>query len=181
MQFISVEFLYFFPLAFIIYFLTKREYRYLVLLIANYLFYGWNNLAAIPTLLLATSLTYLGGRLLEIKQNKRLYYGLFFSTTILILGVYKYTNFILENLNSLSALLGGTNHTFPNFSIIAPIGLSFFIFQSTSYLNDIYRKEMAAERNFLRYAAFVSFFPTVLSGPIQRSRDLLPQLKNHFC
>lgn len=64
-------------------------------------------------------------------------------------------------------------------NLIAPVELSFYIFQSSTHLNDVYRKGMSAERNFLRYAAFVSFFPTILSGPIQKARDILPQFSAH--
>jgi len=179
MQFISTTFLLFLPITFLIYHFTNKDYRYLVLLVANYIFYAWNNLSAVPILLFVTALTYFGGLALE-KKKKRGLYILFFCATLLVLAFYKYLNFSVDNLNKIAGRLIGKYAQqslldIPN--IIAPIGLSFFIFQSTSYLNDVYRKNMPAEKNFFRFAAFVSFFPTVLSGPIQRSRDLLPQLK----
>lgn len=175
MQFISGTFLIFFAAAFAVCFLVKKEYRYLILLVANYVFYGWNNLSAVPILLLATLLTFAGGFVLERKKN-RLIYGLFFAASICILLFYKYLNFFIDNVNVLLGLAGSAN-SIERVDILTPLGLSFFIFQSTGYLNDVYRKGMPAERNFFRYAAFVSFFPTVVSGPIQLSRELLPQLK----
>lgn len=178
MQFISITFMCFFFLFFIIYHITKKEYRYIILFIANYIFYGWNNIAAIPTLFLATLITYIGGIVLEGKKTKLLY-TIFFMSSLSILVIYKYLNFLIDNVNILSGIIEPAYAGIPILSkidIVVPIGLSFFIFQSTSYLNDVYRKGMKAEKNFLRYAAFVSFFPTILSGPIQKSRDLLPQL-----
>lgn len=172
MQFVSLRFFAFLPICFLLYFVTKKEYRYLVLLVANFVFYGWDNLNAIPVLAAAIVLTWVGGLVLH-KYKIRWVYALFFSATLLILVFYKYTGFMVENINLLAK-----RELFTAPSLLAPIGLSFFIFQSSSYLNDVSRKNMSPEKNLLRYAAFVSFFPTVMSGPIQRSRDILPQLKN---
>lgn len=176
MQFISSSFLIFFLVAFSVFFMTKKKYRYLVLLVANYVFFGWNNLHSVPVLLLATGLTYGGGLVLS-KKKSPVIYGLFFALSLLILVFYKYFNFLIDNVNLLAGWLGRPTEL-EHLDILTPLGLSFFLFQSTGYLNDVYRKGMPAEKNFLRYAAFVSFFPTVVSGPIQKSRDLLPQLEN---
>lgn len=101
----------------------------------------------------------------------------FFLLNILLLIIFKYTNFAIYNINNISTRLGGTLYLSAS-NLILPIGLSFYIFQSCTYLTDIYKKKIQAERNFFKYAAFVSFFPTILSGPIQKSRELLPQIKN---
>ncbi len=175
MQFISVPFLIFLFLSFFIYFGIKKEYRYLILLVANYVFFGWNNLYSVPALLLATVLTYIGGLVLQKKKSKAIY-AVFFSLSLFILVFFKYSNFLIDNINVFFAWLG-KSPALNKLDILTPLGLSFFLFQSTGYLNDVYRKDMPAERNFFRYAAFVSFFPTVVSGPIQQSRKLLPQLK----
>ena len=179
MQFLCGPFLVFLPLAFGVYYLTPKKHRYLPLLIANYIFYGWNNIAAVPVLVLSTLITYLGGRILEKRSSRRLF-ALFFTLNILILAVFKYTNFAIGNVNRLAGLLlpgASPEGLISPVELLSPIGLSFYIFQSTTYLSDVYRKGMESERNFLRYAAFVSFFPSILSGPIQRSRELLPQLR----
>jgi D-alanyl-lipoteichoic acid acyltransferase DltB (MBOAT superfamily) len=181
MNFLSLAFFPFVLISFAAYWLTDKKYRYLVLLAANYVFYSWcGSLAAVITLLLSTGLTYIGGLLLSKRKQKWLY-GVFFAANLLMLIVYKYTDFLIENVNLIGVLaLGysGDQTLVDTLGLVAPIGLSFYIFQSSTYLNDVYRKGMPAEVNFFRYAAFVSFFPSILSGPIQKSRDLLPQIKD---
>lgn len=176
MTFLSGSFFVFLPILFLLFFAVKRPYRYLVLLAANYVFYAWADLSVLPLLLLSTGLTYVGGLLLE-KQKRAPIYWLFFTANILILLVCKYTGFAVDSVASVCRMLS-ISVPERTWSIVAPVGLSFYIFQSTTYLSDIYRKGASADRNFFRYAAFVSFFPTILSGPIQKSRNLLPQLKN---
>lgn len=184
MNFLSAPFLLFFPIVFFSYALIEKKHKYLFLLIANYIFYGWNNFNALLVLILSTILSFIGGILIERykKSGKQaqLVYFIFFIANLSILFFFKYTNFFLYNIGKLFSLLPGrfSLTSVPQLNIFVPIGLSFFIFQSSSYLNDVYRKGQFAERNFLCYAAFVSFFPSILSGPIQRSRDLLPQLRN---
>jgi len=179
MQFLNAVFWLFFPCLFLLYNCINKRYRYLCLLVANYLFYGWNNFAAVPALLISTVITYCGGLIMEVVQpdRRRMVYTAFFAANLLILGVYKYTEFLLSNLCGLMQTIG-VGMTGFSVDLITPVGLSFYIFQSSSYLSDVYRKGMPAEHNLFRYAAFASFFPTILSGPIQRSRDLLPQLNN---
>jgi alginate O-acetyltransferase complex protein AlgI len=92
MQFISVTFLIFLFLSFFVYFCVKKEYRYLILLVANYVFFGWNNLRSVPILLLATLVTYIGGLVLSKRKSKGVY-GLFFALSLLILVFFKYSNF----------------------------------------------------------------------------------------
>lgn len=134
------------------------------------------SLCSAAAAVLSTGVTYAGGLLLEKKKNAPVYW-LFFAANILILLICKYMGFAM---NTVAAICSRLYLPVPEgtWSIVAPVGLSFYIFQSTTYLSDIYRKGLEAEVNPARYAAFVSFFPTILSGPIQKSRDLLPQLKN---
>lgn len=94
-----------------------------------------------------------------------------------ILVFYKYTGFVLDNINLLLEMQGLNVKIGTNFKLAAPLGLSFYIFQSTTYLGDIRKKKLLPVKNFLKYAAFVSFFPTVVSGPIQKARELIPQLE----
>ena len=94
-----------------------------------------------------------------------------------MLCYFKYTNFLLENLRNLFALIGIKLHI-PEVDILLPVGISFFTFQALSYLMDVYRDEIYAEKNFLRYALFVSFFPKLVAGPIEHSKNLLKQLAN---
>ena len=158
-----------------IYYLVPQKYRYIVILVGSYIFYGYGNYGLLLLLLTTTVITYLGGAVLE-KFPRRSFLLLFFMANISILIIFKYTNFLIQNIN-LSFRVIGTSYIIEERDLILPVGLSFYIFQSCTYLTDIYRKNIKAEKNFLRYAAFVSFFPTILSGPIQKSRRLLPQIK----
>lgn len=148
--------------------------RYIVLALGGWIFYAWASPLFLIGLALVTGWTYLGGHFLT-RQNTTVRYVVFFTGNILILGVYKYTAFILGSLQSLH-IVGGMDGS-PLMNIAAPVGLSFMIFQTCTYLGDVHHARAEAERDVVRYAAFVSFFPTVLSGPIQRSRDLLPQIR----
>lgn len=158
MNFISIVFYLFFIVVLALYRLTPEGYRYIVLLIASYVFYGYGSVYAIPVLLGVTVWTFFGGKLIE-KTGKKYIFWIFFLLNIAGLVTFKFGKTLSMDL-------------------ALPIGMSFYVFQSCGYLNDVYRRHMPAERNFLRYAAFVSFFPTVLSGPIQRSRELLPAIRS---
>lgn len=175
MTYLSSGFYIFYPLFLMIYYLVPRKYRYIAILVGSYIFYGYGNYGLLLLLLTTTVITYLGGAVLE-KFPRRFFLLLFFMANISILLIFKYTNFLIQNIN-LSFRVIGTNYIIEERNLILPVGLSFYIFQSCTYLTDVYRKNIKAEKNFLRYAAFVSFFPTILSGPIQKSRRLLPQMK----
>lgn len=179
MNFLSINFWILFIFIFVTLACVPGKYKYLPLLLANCIFYGTAQPMMLWILFGITAITYIGGRVIE-KQRRPVVFAVFFGLCLLVLIYFKYTNYMIENLNWILdyfhldyGKLGARN-------IVAPIGLSFFIFQSTSYLSDVYRKGFSAEKNFFRYAAFVSFFPTVLSGPIQKSRILLPQLKEEM-
>ena len=94
-----------------------------------------------------------------------------------ILILYKYTNFLLSSLNLATRNLMG-KEVIVKWDFVLPIGLSFMIFQACTYLSDVYRDNIKAERDIIRYATFIAFFPTVLSGPIQKARNLIPQIRN---
>lgn len=170
MNFLSWQFLTFIALFLSVYWAIPKKYRYLMILGGSLFFYGYHDRMVLLILGASVLITYLGGRALE-KWPFRRVFALFFTSNIFILVFFKYTNFIISNADKLLSF-----HV-SEMDILLPVGLSFYIFQSTSYLSDVYRRHMPAERNFLRYAAFVSFFPTILSGPIQKSRNLLPQIK----
>lgn len=175
MNFISITFLVFFPVFFCIYYLVPKKYRYVVLAIGSYIFYGWGNIGVLLILLLTTVITYIGGGILARHRSKRIY-ALFFLMNLLVLLVFKYLNFFAENVNKICIVFGSSALLDKVPSLILPIGLSFYVFQSMTYLGDVYRGRIKAERNFLRYSAFVAFFPAILSGPIQKARTLLPQI-----
>ncbi|MBO4290867.1 MAG: MBOAT family protein [Lachnospiraceae bacterium] len=179
MQFNSLEFLIFFPIVVGIYFVIPKKIKYIWLLIASYYFYMcWNAKYAI-LIAFSTAVTYLSGRLLEKtteKISRKLIVALSFTVNLGILAFFKYFDFLLENLNAfLSAL---HLHTAANpFSLVLPVGISFYTFQALGYTVDVYRGTVKAEKNFLKYALFVSFFPQLVAGPIERTGHLLSQIE----
>lgn len=181
MDFLSGVFWIFCPLFFLLYYIIPKHLRYIVILIGSYVFYGYGNSSLCIFLVITTLITYAGGIVIEKKKTRSMLL-IFYLANISILLVFKYTNFFIQNINSVSARLGGILH-FDETNIILPVGLSFYIFQTCTYLMDIYRNRMEPERNLAVYAAFASFFPTILSGPIQKARELLPQIKDpsNYC
>lgn len=186
MVFNSMQFLVFFPIVFMIYFLLPLKIRYVWLLVSSYYFYMcWNPKYAL-LLLFSTAITYLSGILIEfikkrdwgaqkIVRSKKLCVAGSFIINLSILFFFKYFDFALANLNAIAGKVGiQFNH--PPFDILLPVGISFYTFQALSYTMDVYRDETCAEKNFLKYALYVSFFPQLASGPIQRSKNLLPQI-----
>lgn len=185
MLFNSYSFLMFFPIVVVIYFLLPKKVSYLWLLAASYYFYmGWNAKYAL-LLLMSTTITYLSGVLLQwLKDNRSDHTGAkkwvvagSFVSNLAILFFFKYFNFTIESIN---ALLNHTSLPTVNtsFDVLLPVGISFYTFQALGYTVDVYRGEIKAERNFFRYALFVSFFPQLVAGPIERSKNLLNQLRN---
>lgn len=185
MLFNSFQFLLFFPIDVLINYIIPRKFRYVWLLIASYYFYMcWNAKYAL-LLLSSTIITYGSGLLLEhfnqkksdLHFQKKLCVAASFTANLSILFFFKYCNFFLDNLQHLSGILHITFNR-PTFDILLPVGISFYTFQALSYTMDVYRNEISAEKNFARYALFVSFFPQLVAGPIERSKNLLMQLRN---
>lgn len=184
MLFNSIDFLMFFPIVVLLYFVIPKRMRYVWLLVASYYFYmGWNAEYAI-LIGVSTLITYLCGLALDKIQEKERKHGLAWRRLVVALGVgsnlailmfYKYFDFMLENINVIRASLGQTgieNH----FDVILPVGISFYTFQALGYVIDVYRGDVKAEKNPLKYALFVSFFPQLVAGPIERSKNLLRQV-----
>lgn len=180
MLFNSLDFLIFFPIVVLIYFIIPRKIRYIWLLVASYYFYMcWNTKYAL-LIGISTLITYTSGLIIGKCQkgwSKKLVVALSFVSNLGILVFYKYFDFILENIN---VVLGKCNMQLVSnpFDIILPVGISFYTFQALSYTVDVYRKEVEPEKNPLKYALFVSFFPQLVAGPIERSKNLLNQVKN---
>lgn len=187
MLFNSVSYLIFFPVVVLITFLIPNKIRYIWLLITSYFFYmNWN--ARYGLLILTTTIiTYSCSIGIEIadekKNNERsakiikkaiLTASLFANFGLLF--YFKYTNFMIRTISSLSEMLHA-NIKMPTYDILLPVGISFFIFQAVGYTIDVYRGDIKAEKNVLRYALFVSFFPQLVAGPIERSENLLTQLR----
>ena len=182
MLFNSLHFLLFFPIVIGIYFIIPQKVRWVWLLITSYYYYmAWN--AKYAALLAASTLiTWLSGLLIDRcdrrpggEKLKKWLIAFSFLTNLAILFVFKYFHFGLNALNKVLRLA----HITPlssSFSVLLPVGISFYILQALSYTMDVYRHEVKVEKNFFKYALFVSFFPQLVAGPIERSKDLLPQI-----
>ena len=186
MLFNSLEFLVFLPIVLLVCFILPKKIRYIWLLFASYYFYMCWNAGYALLILFSTVVTYLGGLGIEwckkqdweetkIIKGKKMCVAAGFVLNLGVLCYFKYTNFLLDNLRALFATLH-IELNIPKVDILLPVGISFFTFQALSYLCDVYRDEIYAEKNFLRYALFVSFFPQLVAGPIERSKNLLKQL-----
>lgn len=179
MLFNSLEFLIFFPVVFLVYSVIPKKIRYIWLLLASCFFYMCWNPYYIILMLISIVITYTSGRFIEIFQNKndiikcKLVVFVSFVANLGILFFFKYSVWLV---GSIGHLLGKTI-TIP-YSFVLPVGISFYTFQALGYTVDVYRKEIKAEKNFFRYALFVSFFPQLVAGPIERSKNLLNQLRN---
>ncbi len=178
MLFNSMEFVIFFPIAVLIYFVIPHKFRYLWLLLTSYFYYMcWNPRYAL-LLLLSTAITYVSGLIIGRSdvslRNRKWCVALSFTSNLLILFLFKYFDFMVSSISSICDIMG-ISYQKPSFDILLPVGISFYIFQALSYTMDVYRNEIKPERNFLKYALFVSFFPQLVAGPIERSKNLLNQ------
>lgn len=179
MIFTTLNFIVFFLLTLILFYISTDKAQRVVLLAANYVFYMWMKPVFGLLLLGGTAVTYLAGRAVQER-----WLGLRKCWTaagvVIMLGqlaVFKYADFFLSGVG---LLLG---REIPSLELLLPIGISFYSFAAAGYLFDVYRGKTEAERNFVDCALFLSFFPAVLSGPIPRGRELLPQFKyrHEFC
>ena len=188
MLFNSTIFLLFFPIVLIIYFAIPDKAKNIFLLIASYYFYmSWNPKYAI-LILTVTVVTYVSGLMIdrfrhEFGEKKRApYIKLILIAGLIVpfglLFVFKYTNFSLGLFGWIMSKIG-INITVPVFDVLLPVGISFYTFQAVGYIVDVYRGTIEAEHSFFKYALFVSFFPQLVAGPIERSGNLLSQLTPH--
>ena len=177
MLFNSTEFIIFFPITLILYWIFPKKYRYICLFIASYTFYMfWNPKYAI-LMGISTVITFLSGILIEKLNYKRAVVAFSFIINIAILVFFKYFDFLLQNINIVLSVFNIKLIEKP-FDIILPVGISFYTFQALSYTIDVYRGEIKSEKNIIKYALFVSFFPQLVAGPIERSKNLLIQIDN---
>lgn len=182
MNFNSSDFLIFFPIVTILYFIIPLRVKRYWLLIASYYFYmSWNPKYAV-LIFTSTLVTWCGALLIDKMQNhKRILLFLSIAVNLFILFFFKYFGFITNNLVTLFLNIGITINA-PEFDVILPVGISFYTFQALGYTIDVYRGDTKVEKNFFIYALFVSFFPQLVAGPIERSKNLLSQMheKHYF-
>ena len=181
MLFNSFAFLAFFPIVCIIYYcISSNKWRNLFLLLASYYFYMcWEPVYAL-LLLSSTVITYLAAiGIAKFKPYKKVFLVISLILNLTILFFFKYFNWMAENVANAMDYFGVAINI-PEFKVLLPVGISFYIFQALGYSIDVYRKKVCIEKNFFTYALFVSFFPQLVAGPIERSTNLLQQFyKKH--
>ena len=178
MVFNSIEFLIFLPIVVALFYVLPQKVRWLMLLAASCVFYMWFVPKYILILLVTIVVDYTAGLLMERyadqPRKKKAFFIFSIVSTLTVLLIFKYLNFLTANLDQLCASLGMETHLVTH--IILPIGLSFHTFQSMSYVIEVYRGHQKAERHFGYYALYVLFFPQLVTGPIERPANLLRQL-----
>jgi len=179
MYFNSYVFIIFFFVVYISYRFLKHRWQNILLLVASYIFYGWWDYRFLSLIFLSTLVDYYCGRKIkesyDSKRRKRvfLFFSVFFNLGLL--GIFKYCNFFIESLQS-CLLGGGFEASHWHLNIVLPVGISFYTFQTMSYTIDIYRGKLKPTNNFFDFALFVSFFPQLVAGPIERASHFLPQV-----
>ena len=173
MSFVSLKFFPFLFITVCLFYILPVKARKSWLLIASYYFYIGMDIRLFLWLISITTVNFIGGRLIEKTNGSKKVYAIFFTVDILCLILFKYIEFFAKTVERLFLLGGLTFHVgLPE--IFLPIGISFIIFQAVTYLGDIYKGRLKSQ-NFITVALFISFFPTVLSGPINKAHELIPQ------
>jgi alginate O-acetyltransferase complex protein AlgI len=182
MIFNSLEFLFFLPIVFALYWLLNNKrlvFQNALLLIASYYFYQCWDYRFLFLLVFSTLLDYVSGIKIEEAtniKNKKIWFWLSISINLGFLGVFKYYNFFAESFTDLLVGIGFKVDLW-TLKVILPVGISFYTFHGLSYIIDIYNGRIKATRNFIDYSVFVSFFPLLVAGPIERATHLLPQIQ----
>ena len=181
MQFTSIPFAFFLPLVFIIYWLLNKNLKIqnILLLIASYIFYGWWDLRFLFLLFFISIVNYSTGLTIQDAKTRRgrkisLIAGII--ANVGVLSYFKYLNFFIGAFANLFSIFGYTLQK-STLNIILPLGISFYVFLSISYLVDIYRNKLKADKNIIEVLLTLGFFPIILAGPIQRPVTLLPQIQ----
>lgn len=184
MLFNSLDFLIFFPIVTLIYFVIPHKIRYIWLLVCSYYFYMCWNAAYALLLFVSTFITWLSGLAIgnivkngkddANRQQSKGIVAISFILNLTILAFFKYAGFAVNSVNQLFQAVG-IRFVVPKVDVLLPVGISFYIFQALSYTVDVYRGDVKVEKNLLKYMVFVSFFPQLVAGPIERSSRLLEQ------
>lgn len=184
MLFNSFEFLLFLPAVFILYwFVFKKSLKAQnsLILISSYIFYGWWDYRFLLLILLSTLVDFfISLRIHNSSKNndRKIYLWLSILFNLGVLGFFKYFNFFLDSYVEMFQLIGYNLANQWTLNIVLPVGISFYTFQTMSYTIDVFRKDLTPTRNFISFASFVSFFPQLVAGPIERATNLLPQILN---
>ena len=179
MLFNSIDFAIFLPIVFTLYWVLRNQLKLqnLLIVVASYIFYGMWDWRFLFLILFSTVVDYTMGILIErndSKNKKKLFLWISILVNLGFLGYFKYSNFFLENFVYAFSFLG-QDLKFRGLEIVLPVGISFYTFQTLSYTIDVYRKKLSPTKDFIAFSAFVSFFPQLVAGPIERATHLLPQ------
>jgi alginate O-acetyltransferase complex protein AlgI len=180
MIFNSIEFGYFLPIVFILYwFVTNRNLKLqnLFLLVASYFFYGWWDWRFLSLIFFSSIIDFTIGRMLSSQENDSKRKTLLFVSVFVNIGLlafFKYYNFFIDSFVASFSFFGTTINP-SRLSIILPVGISFYTFQTLSYTIDVYKRKLKPSKDIVSFFAFVSFFPQLVAGPIERATNLLPQ------
>ena len=179
MTFNSWEFLIFYPIVALLYFLLPKKCKWPMLLIASYYFYMFYEASLVVLIAITTVISFLMSHLIEKEERvglKKLYLAITLITCLGILFFYKYFDFLSLGAFGLISLFG-VEASPVVLNLVLPVGISFYTFQTLSYVIDVYRGQVKTEKNLFFYALFVSFFPQLVAGPIERPENLIPQLQ----
>jgi alginate O-acetyltransferase complex protein AlgI len=180
MLFNSIEFLFFLPIVFVMYWFIAHKRLYIqnaLLVVASYVFYGWWDWRFLSLIAFSTIVDYFAGQKIESSNNKpskKKWLFLSIGVNLALLGFFKYYNFFIESWVDAWARVGYEISPY-TIKVILPVGISFYTFQTLSYSIDIYKGKLKPTKDFIAFAAFVSFFPQLVAGPIERATKLLPQ------
>lgn len=179
MNFTSTIFLIFLPVVVLLYWVIPNRFRYIWLLLASYFFYGYQNLLLLPLFVSTTLVSYFCALGIDKTKSKKLHVFFLILSCVFMLGVlfvFKYLDFTISNIEALARIFHH-NLTLTKFNLILPVGISFYTFQTMSYVIDVYRGKFKCEKHIGYYALFVSFFPQLVAGPIENPGNLIPQLR----
>jgi D-alanyl-lipoteichoic acid acyltransferase DltB (MBOAT superfamily) len=176
----SLAFALFLPTVVGVYWVLPAKLRTAFLLVASYVFYAWWDVRFLGLIVISTLVDFTVGRRLTAVSNsglRKAWLLMSLVSNLGMLGFFKYWGFFVESTSTLLVSLG-LEPNLPLLQIVLPVGISFYTFQTLSYTIDIYRRQLDPEPSLTRFALFVAFFPQLVAGPIERARNLLPQLRN---
>lgn len=180
MLFNSIDFAIFLPIIFVLYwfvFQKNLKLQNFLIVVASYVFYGWWDWRFLSLIIFSTLVDYTVGRQLRTEENqtkRKVLLWLSILVNLGFLGFFKYYNFFLDNLVTAFSFFGQPINA-QGLNIILPVGISFYTFQTLSYTIDVYKRKLKPTKDYFAFSAFVSFFPQLVAGPIERATNLLPQ------
>ena len=181
MSFTSLQFLFFLPAVFVLYWALHRSQRWQnhLLVVASYVFYGWWDWRFLGLIALTTAASFASGLAIEHFEGhegrRRLVAAANIVLNLGILALFKYYDFFADNFSALLSLLG-FHADLPTLHLILPVGISFYTFQALSYTIDVFRRHLRATHDVVAFFAYIAFFPQLVAGPIERATQLLPQM-----